>query len=108
MSLHRRAARRDKNESAVVAALRKSGCLVEPLSGEGVPDLLVWSPALSRIVLIEVKDGAKSPSQRRLTEQQQKFHAEWQAAGAHVVKADSVTEALTAVGIKVHDTEGAA
>lgn len=42
MSLHRRAAKRDKNEPAIVKTLEAHGCLVWPLSGKGIPDLLVF------------------------------------------------------------------
>lgn len=96
MSIHRRAARRDANEAAIVKALREVGCLVEPISGEGVPDLIVWAPEKMRIVLVEVKDGAKPPSARKLKPAQEKFHREWALAPVFVVS--SVDEALAAVG----------
>lgn len=54
MSLHRRAARRDSNEAAIVDALRKMGCSVEYLSGKGTPDLLVGYRD-RYLVLAEVK-----------------------------------------------------
>lgn len=49
MSLHRRAAKRDENEQAIVAALMSIGVTVYRISGRGVPDLLtyyrgVWLP----------------------------------------------------------------
>lgn len=85
MSVHRRAAQRDANEAAIIKALRAGGCLVAQVSGEGVPDLIVWSPALRAIVLVEVKDGAKPPAHRRLTPEQVKFHEEWKSAPVYVV-----------------------
>lgn len=73
----RRAARRDKNHQEIVAALRKAGCTVLDLGavGCGCPDLLVgWAGVLT---LLEVKDGAKPPSARKLTDDQRIFHAVW-------------------------------
>lgn len=96
MSIHRRAARRDANEAGIVRALREIGCLVEPISGKGVPDLLVWSPLSKRIVLLEVKDGSKSPSARKLKPAQVEFHRAWSDAPIFVVT--SADEAITAAG----------
>lgn len=42
MSLHRRAAKRDQNEPAIIQTLRAHGCVVWPLSGKGITDLLVF------------------------------------------------------------------
>ncbi len=42
MSLHRYNPKRDKNEPAIVKTLEANGCLVWPLSGKGIPDLLVF------------------------------------------------------------------
>ncbi|MFL9582384.1 hypothetical protein [Stenotrophomonas sp. AB1(2024)] len=91
----RRAARRDENHAEIVAGLRKSGCDVVDLGavGNGCPDLLVRR--CGRLILIEVKDGAKPPSERRLTPDQVKFHALW---GDSVVVVTSLTEALSAIG----------
>jgi hypothetical protein len=63
--------------------------------GDGVPDLLVGLRD-KRIVLIEVKDGAKPPSERKLTPDQIKWHADWDGWPVYVVK--SVDEALAVVG----------
>src|SRR5690606_7920333 len=41
MSLHRRNAKRDASEPAIVEYLRHRGALVERISGAGIPDLLV-------------------------------------------------------------------
>ena len=41
MSLYRKNPRRDGSESGIVRALTALGCSVQPLSGHGVPDLLV-------------------------------------------------------------------
>jgi hypothetical protein len=82
----RRAARIDDNQRDIVTALERAGCTVQSLAslGEGVPDLLVGVPMRmefghgglamwqipARNIIIEVKDGAKPPSRRRLTEDQ--------------------------------------
>mgnify|MGYP002813895590 CR=1 FL=1 len=73
----RRAAKTDANHAEVVAAFRKLGWSVLDLSrvGQGCPDILCGRPGYS--VLVEIKDGAKVPSQRKLTEDQIDFHAEW-------------------------------
>ena len=61
-------ARTDKNQAAIVEALRKSGCLVFCLSsvGKGCPDLLVKLPC-GQLLLIEVKSpkGKLTPDQER-------------------------------------------
>lgn len=41
MSLHRRAAKRDAAEPAIVSALEALGCIVWRVSGKGLPDLIV-------------------------------------------------------------------
>lgn len=92
MSLARRNPRRDENEAAIVAELRAAGCLVERISGPGVPDLLVWAPARGAIVLLEVK----RPSQRkRLSDVQKHFRDAWCDAPVYLIT--STAEALAAV-----------
>lgn len=94
----RRAAKVDANHTAVVQALRAYRCDVLSLAavGDGCPDLLVWSSWTRSHELLEVKDGAKPPSARKLTDDQVKFHAKW-GGPIHVVT--SVGEALRAVGV---------
>jgi hypothetical protein len=95
----RRAAKVDDNHNDIVDALREAHCLVVSLAavGKGVPDLLVCSPYFSiheSLLLLEVKDGSKPPSARRLTKDEEAFRA----AGWPVVVVTSVEEALKAVG----------
>lgn len=73
----RRAARVDANQSDVIEALRAIGASVQPLHmvGQGCPDLLVGHR--DRNWLIEVKDGAKMPSRRRLTDDQVRWRDAW-------------------------------
>jgi len=93
----RRAAKLDANQAQIVADLRTMGVLVLSLApvGSGVPDLLCgWK---GRLVLLEVKDGAKVPSARKLTPHQELFHKEWAGMPLYVV--DSTPSALQAVGV---------
>ena len=107
----RRAARIDDNQRDIVTALERAGCTVQSLAslGEGVPDLLVGVPMRmefghgglamwqipARNIIIEVKDGAKPPSRRRLTEDQIKWRAWWK--GPQPVTVESVADALAAI-----------
>jgi len=91
----RRAAKVDANQGEIVAALRKIGATVQPLHavGQGCPDLLVgWRGMTS---LLEVKDGAKPPSARKLTEDQEKWHANWRGQVAVVETVEQAIEAIT-------------
>jgi hypothetical protein len=71
------AGRTDGNHTAVMDALRKAGILVRSLAmvGGGMPDLLCGFRGT--LVLIEVKDGDKVPSARKLTAAELEFVATW-------------------------------
>ena len=94
----RRAAKVDANQKIIVKALRDAGATVQHLHavGAGCPDLLVGHRGLSH--LVEVKDGKKPPSARKLTPDQVVWHRDWRGSPVHVVK--SVTEALAVLGIE--------
>lgn len=91
----RLAARVDDNHGEIVEALRDIGCSVLSLAqlGKGCPDLLVARHNCGNL-LLEVKDGRKPPSARRLTNDELKFHGSWQGPLAVV---DSVESAIRAV-----------
>ena len=89
----RYAARTDANKTQVVSALEAVGCTVCDL--QRPVDLMVWSPFVWRIILIELKDGAKSPSRRRHTSAQARFIEEWPGK---VYTCKDIDEALQAVG----------
>lgn len=67
----------DDNQLEIIKALKKVGCSVADTSGagEGFPDLVVGKAGKNW--LIEVKDGNKPPSKRKLTPSQGKFHSRW-------------------------------
>lgn len=76
----RRAARIDANQAAIVAFFRRAGASVQILSsvGQGCPDLLVGYHLRNQVV--EVKDGARAPSERRLTASEEAWHAQWKGS----------------------------
>jgi hypothetical protein len=87
----RYANRIDANQNKIVDALRKAGAYVRVISqGDGIPDLLVGYNGFT--ILMEVKDGDKVPSARKLTEAEQKFFDEWD--GGMLVIINSIEEAL--------------
>lgn len=90
----RKAARVDANQEQVVSALRGVGATVQSLAatGKGVPDLLVGYR--SKNYLMEVKDGSKPPSERRLTPDQEIWHDGWKGT-VHVV--NTPTEAVKVI-----------
>lgn len=88
----RRAASVDDNQKQVVAAFRKFGCSVQILSdvGKGVPDLMVGHSGVNH--LVEIKDGAKPASKRKLTPDQQEWHRLWKGEKPEIVETlDDVT-----------------
>ena len=93
----RRASRIDRNQTEIVTAYRGVGATVELTHGQGkgFPDLVVGFRGLTH--LVEVKDGEKPPSARKLTPDQVEWHAAWRGSPVHVVK--NVDEALAVLGI---------
>jgi len=85
----RRAARVDKTQAEIVAALRKAGNQVESLAavGRGVPDLIV--SRASKLWLLECKTGRGD-----LTPAQREWHGRFPV---HTVRTPE--EALRAVGL---------
>ncbi len=91
----RYANRIDANQNQIVDAMRKVGAVVRIISqGDGIPDLLVGYKGYT--ILMEVKDGDKVPSARKLTEAEQKFFDDWRGGMLAVV--NSVEEALEILG----------
>ncbi len=97
------AKRTDGNQRAGNDYLRSIGWSVLDLSfvGGGVPDALVSRCGFT--ALVEWKNGEMPPSQRKLTEHQEKFHRDWK--GVIVVATDpkdAAGQLLTAWRKAVH------
>jgi hypothetical protein len=92
----RRRAKIDTNQPEIVKALRQVGASVSTLHrvGEGCPDLLVGYRGDN--FLLEVKDGKKVPSKRKLTEDEKVWHGLWRGKVSIV---ESELDALAAIGI---------
>lgn len=92
----RRAAKVDANQSDIVKALRAVGATVQVLSdvGKGCPDLLVGRAGKN--YLLEIKDGDKFKSKRKLTPDQIEWHQEW---CGQVAVVECVDDALVVVGL---------
>ena len=92
----RRVAKVDANHRQIVVALEAVGCSVQSLHqvGDGCPDLLVGHHGCN--YLLEVKDGMKRPSARRLTPDQVDWHGAWRGQKAVV---ENVEDAIAAVGV---------
>ena len=82
----------DANQNEIANALIDAGCTVTLLHqvGDGCPDLLVWDG--SRFALMEIKDGDKSPSRRKLTPEQVMWHKAHEGAPVFVI--ENVDQAL--------------
>ncbi len=86
------AKRVDENQREIVKAFRQLGASVQILSdvGKGCPDLAIGIRGLN--YLIEVKNGKKPPSGRRLTEHEQLFFDSWRG---QVCVINSIDEAIS-------------
>lgn len=97
-----RAKRVDANQTDIVEALRRHGISVMIING--AVDIIAGGDCgccsgANRITeLIEVKDGSKSPSQRKLTKDEAKLHKEWKGQAIRIV--NNPFEALALFGIK--------
>lgn len=91
----RRAAKVDRNQVEIVAALRAVGASVAPCHavGAGFPDLVVGYQGNNW--LIEVKDPLQSKHRHELTPAQVEFHAAWRE---QIAKVFTVKETLTVIG----------
>lgn len=68
MSIHRKNARRDANEPAIIAALKAVGARVYPVSGEGLPDTTVLYKGVVYLIEIKTDKGKLTPAQVKFFE----------------------------------------
>lgn len=97
-----RAAKVDANQSAIVNALRKMGASVQHMHqlGQGAPDLAVGYRGVN--LFLEVKDGSKPPSKRKLTPDEVEWHEAWQGQVSIV---ESVEDAVALLNHVTEVTE---
>ena len=91
----RRAARNDANHATIVQALRKAGGLWVPL-GHPVDGVAGFR---GRWVLVEIKDGSKPPSKRRLRDSQLSIGQLCELHGLPFVVAESPEGLLRSLGL---------
>jgi hypothetical protein len=87
--------RTDSNHAEIIKALRK----IPNLSvfsthevGKGFPDIVIGYKGIN--YLIEIKDGNKPPSARKLTDSEVKFHNDWKGQIKIVNNLDEVLNLL--------------
>ncbi len=83
----RRAARTDANQPEIVAAYRALGWTVvhTHMVGNGFPDLIVGR-SFEITDLIEIKNGGKPPSERRLTPDEERFKNNWLGRPVRIIE----------------------
>lgn len=92
-----RVKRADANQSELVKQIRKlPGVTVKHthIVGDGFTDLAVGFRGIN--YLFEVKDPKKPPSARKLTPDEEKFHAEW-TGSIHVV--ETIDDVIKILGL---------
>lgn len=87
--------RTDRNHAEIINALRK----IPNLSvfsthevGKGFPDIVIGYKGVN--YLIEIKDGNKPPSARKLTDAELQFHSNWKGQIKIVNNLDEVLKLL--------------
>lgn len=92
----RKHGRTDANQKAIVDTLRACGVSVADTSalGDGFPDLVCGRHGVN--YMLEIKDGDKSPSRRKLTADEELFHTEWRGT---IFIVQSVQDALETLGV---------
>ena len=90
--------RKDANHTDIVGTFRQYHCNVLDTAslGNGAPDLVVAIPSKNGYinVLVEVKDGSKPPSQRRLTPDEIEFMQTWRGKYVIIESVDDVIALL--------------
>lgn len=87
----------DANQDAIVDALWGIGATVQRLQRVkgGCPDLLVGYRGVNHV--LEVKDGSKPPSRRKLTPQEKRWQDAWRGTVRIVYSVDDAIEVVTGI-----------
>lgn len=85
--------RRDDAEPEIIRVFHEAGWAVWPLSGRGVPDLLVAPPG-GHCILVECKSG-----KAKLNADQEKWHAAWKGRRPEIVRTAAHARKL----VRMHD-----
>ncbi len=94
----RYASKIDANQPEIVKALRKAGATVLITSQlKNAFDILIGYQ--SSIYIVEIKDGNKPPSQRKLSPGEQKCKTDFERVGCNYNVITSIEEALKLIGI---------
>lgn len=102
----RRAYRKDANHNDVVARMESLDWCVFDLSNYGAPvdaavsKRLAWGYA---VAVVEIKDGDKAPSKRKLTESAEKLRARWKGPYLVVTSPDDAEQQLAKLERGNHD-----
>lgn len=93
----------DKNQAELVAEFRKLGCSVQHAHfyASGFPDLIIGCGGFN--FLVEIKNGYKPPSARKLTKFQGWWHLEWQGQVTTVKSVEEVRQLVTAMRVYSKD-----
>ena len=94
MKLHPRL---DANHNEIVSALRTAGASVQSLAsiGGGCLDLLVGVRGVTTVM--EIKDGNKPPSKKRLTTDEQRWYDAWNGSKFIVYSVDQALQILSSL-----------
>lgn len=92
-----RAAKVDANQTEITQVLRQMGASVTPTHtvGNGFPDLAIGFRGVT--LLVEIKDGSKPPSKRKLTPDEVEWHEAWQGQVAVVESVEDAVALLNRV-----------
>ena len=93
-------ARKDDNHQSIIKTFRKLGVSVADTSqlGGGFPDIVVGLRGVN--VLVEIKDGKKPPSARKLTPAETAFSESWGGWYAVVENDDDVLRVYNEIARK--------
>lgn len=88
----------DSNQGEIVKVFRQLGASVAITStlGKGFPDLVVGLRGCFNL-LVELKDGSKPPSARKLSEAEQEFHQNWKGQIAIVSTMEEAVQLINSI-----------